>query len=96
MKILEKLTKKITSSASIAVTDSVKTEAKKVANEASPVIFGVGMVAIGLVIFKMVSGKESAHVPFGPTASRMDITTNNYFFDSSASAEFIRRVMHED
>ena len=52
LKILERVTKKISSSASIAVTDSVKVEAKKIAQEASPIIFGIGVVAVGLVIFR--------------------------------------------
>ena len=94
LKILERVTKKISSSASIAVTDSVKVEAKKIAQEASPIIFGIGVVAVGLVIFKVVSGK-GVSVPIGPTASRIDVTTNNYFFDPSVGAEFVKTMIEK-
>lgn len=94
MKLLEKLTKKISASASLAVTDSVKVEAKKIASEAEPVIFGIGVVVVGMVIFRIVSGK-SVSIPTVPNVSRIDVTTNNYFFDPSAAAEFVKRTIEK-
>lgn len=97
MKILERITRRVASSASIAVTDTVKAEAKKVATEASPVIFSLAVVGIGLAIFRIATGKSILPKVGGlvPSASKVSVVTNNYFFDPAASAEFIRKVVEQ-
>lgn len=91
MKWLENLTKKVASTASAVVTDSVKTEAKNALAGAVPVVLSVGAVIAGFVIFKSGSSGSKAIVNAVPTVSH--VTTNNYFFDAAVKADVIAKLI---
>ena len=93
MKLLEKLTKKVASTASIAVTDSVKAEAKNAVIAAAPVVLSVGAIFAGFMIFKSAGGSKAVANAVTPTISH--ITTNNYFFDATMKAEVIAKLIEK-
>lgn len=93
MKLLEKLTKKVASTASIAVTDSVKAEAKNAVVAAAPVVLSVGAIFAGLWIFKSAGGSKAVTNAVAPTISH--VTTNNYFFDSAVKADVIAKLIEK-
>lgn len=93
MKMLERLTKKIASTASVAITDSVKTEAKNALVSAVPVVLSVGAVVAGFVIFKSGSSGSKAIANAVPTVSH--VTTNNYFFDAAMKADVIAKLIEK-
>lgn len=85
MKLLDKLTKKFTKSASVAV----KTEVKKTAVDMLPSVVGVISMVIGIVIFK---GTVKNTAPVKPAVSTTHITTNNYFFQN-LSEDMIKKII---
>lgn len=87
MKLVEKIAKKFTKSAS----NTVKKEVKKTAIDLLPTIIGVVSMVIGIVVFK-----EVVDVPedITPTVSNTSITTNNYFF-RDMTEESIKRILEE-
>lgn len=85
MKLLDKITKKFTKSASTAV----KTEVKKTAVDMLPTVAGIISMVVGIVIFK---GSTSKPTPIKPTVTNTHITTNNYFFQSM-SEEMIKKIL---
>lgn len=93
MKILERLTKRVASTASIAVTDSVKTQVKEAAENAIPIVLSLAAVVAGVFIFR--GTKESIGKAVGTTVSRMNVTTNNYFFGDSVKAEMIEKLLNQ-
>lgn len=93
MKILEKLTKKVASTASIAVTDSVKAEAKNAIVSAVPVVLSVGAVIAGFAIFRGGTSGAKAITNAVPTVSH--VTTNNYFFDAAMKADVIAKLIEK-
>ena len=93
MKWLENLTKKVASTASVAVTDSVKTEAKNALANAAPVLLSVGAVIAGIAIFKGGSSGAKAVANAVPTVSH--ITTNNYFFSEAVKADVIAKLIEK-
>ena len=93
MKLLEKLTKKVAATASVAVTDSVKAEAKNALVSAAPVVVSLGAILAGLAIFKSASAGKSVASSLLPTVSH--VTTNNYFFDAATKAEVIAKLIEK-
>lgn len=85
MKLLDRITKKFTKSASTAM----KTEVKKTAIDLLPTIVGIAGMVLGIVIFK-----ESVDVPesIEPVVRNTSITTNNYFFQSM-SDDMIKNIV---
>lgn len=86
MKLLDKLAKKFTKSASSAV----KTEVKKTAVDLLPSVIGAFSMVLGIVIFKGSVGASPSSIK--PTVSTTHITTNNYFFQN-LSEEMIRKII---
>lgn len=93
MKWLENLTKKVASTASVAVTDSVKTEAKNALANAAPVLLSVGAVIAGFAIFRSGTSGAKAITNAVPTVSH--VTTNNYFFDAATKADVIAKLIEK-
>lgn len=93
MKLLEKLTKKVASTASIAVTDSVKAEAKNAAINALPVVLSLGAVLAGFVIFRNGSAGKKAIQNAVPTIATH--VTNNYFFSEAVKADVIAKLIEK-
>lgn len=93
MKLLERLTKRVATTASGVLTDSVKTEAKNAVSNALPVVLSVAAFVVGLVIFsKHDNGDDS---PVGTYISKMDVTVNNYILDGSAKSEMIDKLLNQ-
>lgn len=92
MKLVDKLVTRLTKSASIAVTDTVKEEAKTVAVSVLPSLLGLGFTIAGIILFKSVAGKQ---LPTGgfPGLSTTSVVTHNWFFDSSAQKEVIEKLI---
>lgn len=88
MKLFNRLTKKLTKSASSAV----KTEVKKTAIDLLPTIIGAVSMIVGLVIFKEVVEEP---VETKPCVSNTSITTNNYFF-GNMSEDSIKKILEDD
>lgn len=93
MKLLERLTKRVATTASGVLTDSVKAEAKNAVSNALPVVLSVAAFVVGLVIFsKNDKGDDS---PVGTYISKMDVTVNNYILDGSAKSEMIEKLLNQ-
>lgn len=88
MKLVEKIAKKFTKSASSAV----KTEVKKTAVDLLPTILGIASMVFGIVIFKEAVAEEPK--PIKPAVSNTSITTNNYFFQQM-SEDMIKKILEE-
>ncbi len=85
MKLIERIAKRFTKSAS----DTVKTEMKKTAIDLLPIVTTVITAVVGIVIFKGVTDSVSDAAPM---VSRTSITTNNYFFNE-VSEETMLKIM---
>ena len=85
MKLIEKIAKRFTKSAS----DTVKTEMKKTAIDLLPIVTTVITAVVGIVIFK---GVTDSAADVAPMVSRTSITTNNYFFNE-VSEETMMKIM---
>jgi hypothetical protein len=94
MGLIDKLTKKIAKTASTAVTDSVKEEAKNVAVGAFPIVVGIGLAIAGLVIFKSSTPKVVKAVSV-PAIRTTTMITHNWFLDDAAKAEVITRLIKQ-
>ena len=100
MEFFNKTIKKFAKKASIAVTESVKIEAKKTAISILPTVLGVGGVIAGFVIFKNslsrpASAAISSVASAVPALSRTSIVTNNYFFDPSIQSEIVSKLINQ-
>lgn len=97
MELFNRTVKKFAKKASIAVTESVKIEAKKTAISILPTVLGIGAVVAGFAIFKsslvQPTTMASSTASVIPTLSRTSIVTNNYFFDPSVQAEIVSKLM---
>ena len=91
MKLLERLTQRMASTASVTVVDSVKKEVKSTAANALPVIMSVAAVIAGIIIFAKTGRSESLENGIG----QITVTTNNYFFDGAAKAEMLDRILNQ-
>ena len=87
MKLIEKIAKKFTKSAS----NTVKTEVKKTAIDLLPTVVGIVSMVIGIVIFKEVVDSPE---DISPTVSNTSITTNNYFF-RDMTEESIKKILED-
>ena len=87
MKLVEKIAKKFTKSAS----NTVKTEVKKTAIDLLPTVVGIVSMVIGIVIFKEVIDSPE---DLSPTVSNTSITTNNYFF-RDMTEESIKKILED-
>ena len=87
MKLVEKIAKKFTKSAS----NTVKTEVKKTAIDLLPTVVGIVSMVIGIVIFKEVVDSPE---DLSPTVSNTSITTNNYFF-RDMTEESIKKILED-
>lgn len=87
MKIVEKIAKKFTKSAS----NTVKTEVKKTAIDLLPTVIGIVSMVVGILVFK-----EVVDIPEdpSPTVSNTSITTNNYFF-RDMTEESIKKILED-
>ena len=85
MKLIERIAKRFTKSAS----DTVKTEMKKTAIDLLPIVTTVITAVVGIVIFKGVTDSVSDAAPM---VSRTSITTNNYFFNE-VSEETMMKIL---
>lgn len=88
MKLVEKIAKKFTKTAST----TAKAEVKKTAIDLLPTIIGVVGMVIGIVVFKEV---VSAPEEIKPSITNTSITTNNYFF-RDMSEDAIHRILEEE
>ena len=88
MKFLDKLTRRFTQSATVAV----KTEVKKTAVDLIPVFFGVLSTIASFFIFKDAVLDEPT--PINPAVTNTSITTNNYFFQK-VDDDLIRKILEE-
>ena len=97
MELFNKAVQKFAKKASIVVTDSVKTEAKKTAISILPTLIGIGGVIAGFAIFRSSLAKPVATVASAavPTLSRTSIVTNNWFLGKEMTAEILEKVMKE-
>lgn len=87
MKLIEKIAKKFTKSAS----NTVKTEVKKTAIDLLPTVVGIVSMIVGIVIFKEVVDSPE---DISPTVSNTSITTNNYFF-RDMTEESIKKILED-
>jgi len=87
MKLVEKIAKKFTKSAS----NTVKTEVKKTAIDLLPTVIGIVSMVVGILVFK-----EVVDIPEdpSPTVSNTSITTNNYFF-RDMTEESIKKILED-
>lgn len=85
MKLIERIAKRFTKSAS----DTVKTEVKRTAIDLLPVVATIVTAVVGVVIFKGVTDSVEDS---GPVMSSTSITTNNYFFNE-VSDETIMKIL---
>lgn len=90
---LERIIKKASTTASVVVTENVKTEAKKLGKDILPTVLSIGAVIAGVIIFRNTSAGKAITGALEPTVSHVTITTNNYFFDSNAKAELLSKIM---
>ena len=90
---IEKVAKRFAKTASIAVTDTVKTEAKHVASSLLPIVVGIVGAVAGVSVYKSSSGKLSARQKRLPTMSTTTTTTNNFFFGEDMAREAFDRVV---
>ena len=88
MKLVEKIAKKFTKSAS----STVKTEVKKTAIDLLPTILGIASMVFGIVIFKEAVMEEPKTPK--PVVTNTSITTNNYFFQQM-SEDMIKKILEE-
>ena len=89
MKLIEKVAKKFTKTAS----NTVKNEVKKTAIDLLPVVTGLVSMIVGALLFhETVDVQEEAKPSI--TNRNTSITTNNYFF-RDLSEEAIRKVLEE-
>lgn len=87
MKMLDKLTRRFTKSASVAV----KAEMTKTAIDLIPLAAGIASTIAGFIIFK----DATVDVPeIKPAVTNTSITTNNYFFQQ-LSDDAIRQILEE-
>ena len=91
MKWLDNLTKKLAGTASVTITDSVRTEAKKIASDALPTLLGIGGIIAGIVIFRNSSAGKRLVSRAVPTVSHT--ITNYYFFDDTAKSELVEKIL---
>ena len=89
MKLLDKITKRFTKTAS----ETVKKEVKKTAIDLLPTIVGVVSMIVGIVIFKEVTNDSDTDM--SPAITHTSITTNNYFFNE-VSEETISKILDLD
>ena len=87
MKIIEKLAKKFTRSAS----STVKAEVKKTAIDFLPTVAAIATAVISIVIFKG-STEEKSEIQRAITNTT--VTTNNYFF-RDMSEESIKKILED-
>lgn len=96
MKLVESLVKKFTKTASDEVVETVKGEVKNAALVALPIAIGVGIVLVGLRVFRTSTGARlpSAGSLFPAAAlSTTSIVTNNFFFDQAIRDEMVARAI---
>lgn len=92
MQWMNKVAKKFAKTASVAVTDSVKTEVKNSVVNALPALIGLGFVIIGLRVFK-TSAIKLPTMPGIPTLSTMSVVTNNFFLGDSVGKEVVSNII---
>ena len=89
MKLIEKVAKKFTKTAS----NTVKTEVKKTAIDLLPAVIGFVSMVVGVLLFHETMDIQNEVKP-SITNRNTCITTNNYFF-RDLSEEAIRKVLEE-
>lgn len=97
-KPLEKLIKRASTTASVTITDNVKTEAKKLGKGLIPTLLGIGAAVAGVIIFRNTTAEKAltgAIDKATPAISNMTITTNNYFFDEAMKADVLSKIIKE-
>ena len=90
-KFIEKITKKVATTASITFTDTTKKEAKQIATDALPTLLGLGGIAAGLLIFKNSAAGKRIVAKAAPTVCHT--VTNYYFFDEGAKADLVEKIL---
>jgi hypothetical protein len=93
MDFMGKIAKKFVKSATIVVSDSMKTEVKNVASNALPTLLGIGFAIAGLVIFKSALTKTPKVASIIPSLSNVSIITNNWFLGEDLKAEILAQII---
>ena len=93
MGVINKIAQKFVKTASIAVTDSVKEEAKNVAISALPTLLGIGVAIAGLVVFRYTSVKTPRLNSVLPAISTTSSVTNNWFLDNDSKAAVLSQLL---
>lgn len=91
---IDKLVGKFAKTASIAVTDTVKTEAKHAASNILPIVVGVIGAIAGVKVYNSYSSKpQQRNGRRFPTMSTTTTTTNNFFFGEDMAREAFDRAI---
>ena len=90
MKVIEKLARRFTKTAST----TVKSEVKKTAIDLLPTVTGIVSAIVGFLLFHEAVETQS-ETKSTITNRNTNITRNNYFF-GSLSEESIRKIIEED
>ena len=98
MSWIDNIAKRFAKTATVAVTDSVKVEAKNAVYGAIPTLVGIGFAIAGVVIFRAATrvnpGKAmTAAKAISPTLSTTSIVTNNWFLDEASKQEVLSKFM---
>lgn len=96
MEMFTKLAKRFVKSASTAISDSVKTEAKNVASSVIPTLIGIGLVFAGLSVFRSSLIRAPKTISsVAPTLSTTSIVTNNWILDEASKSEVLKTALKQ-